>query len=207
MASAPSSVVFFDGHCALCNGTVAKLIKIDHGRRLFEQDLFETIRRAPSGTIVSARVWDPAPTGGLHAVLVGLRDTPQRWSCGCTLRLRDELGICAHMVAVRLLGIANGIRREQIARQRRLEAWPEIQRRYELARRWLAFSVSAGAVPRIRRQDRVDEGRRRPGPLRQRAGRTPGAMTSPITAPSPGERRGPCAGRRRRRAAGIASRP
>jgi predicted DCC family thiol-disulfide oxidoreductase YuxK len=34
VTNTPTSIVFFDGHCALCNGTVAKLIKIDHDRLL-----------------------------------------------------------------------------------------------------------------------------------------------------------------------------
>lgn len=34
MEDAPSSIVFFDGHCGLCNGTVNRLIKLDGGRRL-----------------------------------------------------------------------------------------------------------------------------------------------------------------------------
>jgi predicted DCC family thiol-disulfide oxidoreductase YuxK len=31
---APENIVFFDGHCGLCNGTVNQLIRIDAGRRL-----------------------------------------------------------------------------------------------------------------------------------------------------------------------------
>jgi predicted DCC family thiol-disulfide oxidoreductase YuxK len=34
VAQAPHSVVFFDGHCGLCNGTVTRLIEIDRHQRL-----------------------------------------------------------------------------------------------------------------------------------------------------------------------------
>lgn len=34
MSSSKDSVVFFDGLCVLCNGTIALLIRIDQGRKL-----------------------------------------------------------------------------------------------------------------------------------------------------------------------------